>query len=69
MNGDFDKRDPVMTVYDTSALTLTSLATQAEPFFLVDGNTVVFRTEEGADGADLNTDVDLNDNVLQYQGF
>jgi hypothetical protein len=69
LNGDFDRRDPIMTVYDTAALTLTPLGTQAEPFFLVEGNTVVFRTEEGADGTDLNLDVDLNDDVLQYQGF
>ncbi len=68
-NGDSDKRDPIMAVYDTGAMSLTELSTQAEPFFLVDGDTVVFRTEEGADAADLNSDVDLDDNVLQYQGF
>jgi len=69
LNGDFDRRDQVMTVFDSNTLITTVLPAQAESLFLVEGNTVVFRTFEGPEATDLNTDSDLDDRILQYQGF
>jgi hypothetical protein len=68
-NGDFDRRDPVMAVFDSTLMTTTVFPTQADSLFLVEGSTVVYRTIEGAQGADLNLDGDLDDGVIGYQGF
>ena len=69
LNGDFDRRDPVLAVFDSVSLATTVLPAQAESLFLVEGNTVVFRTFEGPQSTDLNLDADLDDRVLQYQAF
>jgi hypothetical protein len=59
----------VLTVFDSTTLTTTVLPAQAESFFLVEGNTVVFRTFEGPEATDLNADADLDDRIVQYQAF
>jgi hypothetical protein len=69
LNGDFDRRDPVMAVFDSTLMTTTVLPTQADSLFLVEGSTVVYRTTEGAQAADLNLDGDLDDGIRGYQGF
>ena len=58
-----------MTVFDLTTLTTTNLGQAAKPLFLTAGNTVVFRTKEGEQSTDLNSDSDFNDDILQYQGF
>jgi hypothetical protein len=69
LNGDFDTKDGVMAVFDTATSTASNLANETELGFLVEGNTVVFRTAEGAQASDLNLDADFTDTILQYQAF
>lgn len=69
LNGDGDRRDYVITVYDSSTLVVTTLPTSAESLFLVEGDTLVIRTREGVEGVDLNGDADFDDGILQYQPF
>ncbi len=69
LNGDLDARDAVLAVYDDVSKTYTVLPRAVDTTILVVGRTVVFRTSEVAQNADLNGDGDLNDAVLEYQTF
>jgi hypothetical protein len=69
LNGDLDAADNVMAAFDLASGTPTILAQQAQVFFLVHDEAVVFRTTERLQTTDLNTDGDLGDNVLQFEGF
>ncbi len=72
LNGDHDKTDRVIQVYDADAVQLTNLGQAAEEFVI--GTTkpdcalspvIAFRTSEAAQNADLNGDGDTSDFVLQ----
>lgn len=69
LNGDGDRRDDVIAVFDSSTLTVTTLPTSAESLYLVEGDTLVIRTREGVESTDLNADADFDDGILQYQDF
>ncbi len=67
LNGDGDTSDSVLHVFDSSTSTTTNvgLAVFGEP--LIDGNHVVFRVRESAQGfggTDLNGDGDTLDSVV-----
>ncbi len=68
LNGDGDKRDLVLAVYDSASLMVTTLSSAEAPF-LIEGDTVVLRTREGVEATDLNADTDFDDGILQYQAF
>ena len=68
-NGDGDLGDRVVTVYDTTTGVTTGLGQAADPPILIEGRSVIFRTHELEQNADLNGDGDKNDAVLQYQTF
>jgi len=69
LNGDLDAGDRVVAVYDSTTATTTNLHQAAEPGILIEGRTVIFRTDEADQNVDLNGDGDKNDRVLQYQTF
>jgi hypothetical protein len=69
LNGDLDAADSVMAVFDVTTGSTTLIGQQAQPLFLLEGTTVVFRTGEKEQTADLNLDGDRTDSVLQYRTF
>jgi len=64
LNGDGDVLDTVLRVYDADSGLLDDTALAVEEFVL-GANLLAFRSSEAAQGADLNADGDLGDEVLQ----
>ena len=69
LNGDGDKRDTVLQVYDRTLDAVTNLGLNAQKDFAVQGKRVVFRVAEGAQKTDLNGDGDKYDKVLHVADF
>jgi hypothetical protein len=66
LNGDGDRKDRTIAVFDAGTGIATELGTEAGALFLVEGTSVVIRTSEENESVDLNGDGDLQDAVLQY---
>jgi hypothetical protein len=64
LNGDGDREDRVLQLYDARTGTLINTG-QAIEEFVLGPDVVAFRTSEAAQGQDLNGDVDTGDIVMQ----
>ncbi|HVM95522.1 MAG TPA: hypothetical protein VMT89_03990, partial [Candidatus Acidoferrales bacterium] len=72
LNGDGDKNDRVLQIYDAAAVQLTNVGDEAEEFVIgsdtpscAQGPVVAFHTSEAAENQDLNGDGDKLDEVMQ----
>ncbi len=70
LNGDGDRSDVVLHVYDFSTGTVTNtMQAMHRKLFAIDAEHVVFLTSEGGQRVDLNGDGDRGDKIVQVWNF